>query len=167
MTKTTIDAGAKLHRLSFSPDLLRRGFWLYVWIISLRTGPNVYYVGRTGDSSSLKAQSPFSRVSGHLGPNKDTSALRRHLARHGIQFDACDQLELVAVGPLFAETAVESEHRDRRDRTAALERDLCNGLKKAGYHVLNEVSSRMESDPEAWAAVRAAFADRFPNLRSE
>jgi hypothetical protein len=164
---TRIDPAAKVYRFSFSPEVLRRGFWLYVWIINLRTGPNVYYVGRTGDSSSLHAQSPFSRISGHLGPNKQANALRRHLAKHGIQFDACDQLELVTLGPLYAESAEASEHRVRRDKTAALERDLCEAMRAADYHVLNNVPCRIESDPGAWAMVRAAFADRFPRLNSE
>jgi hypothetical protein len=162
-----LDPNHKLLKLTFSPDLLRRGFWLYVWNISLRTGPNVCYVGRTGDSSSIKAQSPFSRVSGHLGPNKYANALRRHLAKHQIEFDDCDQLELVAVGPLFPEAENEAEHRIRRDKTAALERDLCDAMRTVGYRVLNTVSCRIESDPVAWVAIREAFADRFPQLRSE
>jgi hypothetical protein len=165
--ETQLDPSHKLLKLTFSPDLLRRGFWLYVWNISLRTGPNVCYVGRTGDSSSPKAQSPFSRVSGHLGPNKHANALRRHLAKHQIEFDDCDQLELVAVGPLFPEADNEDEHRIRRDKAAALERDLCAAMRMAGYGVLNNVSCRIASDAALWAAVRAAFADRFPKLRSE
>jgi hypothetical protein len=56
----------KLHQIAIPTEVLRRGFWLYVWQINLRGRAAVYYVGRTGDSSSLKAQSPFSRVSGHL-----------------------------------------------------------------------------------------------------
>ena len=42
-----------------------------------KVGPNRVHcaVGRTSDSSSLKAQSPFSRVSGHLGPNEHANAL--------------------------------------------------------------------------------------------
>jgi hypothetical protein len=165
--ETPIDPAAKVYRFSFSTEVLRRGFWLYVWIISLRTGPSVYYVGRTGDSSSLNAQSPFSRVSGHLGPNKHANALSRHLAKHGIQFDDCDQLELVTFGPLYSESTDEAEHRNRRDKTAALGRDLCEAMRTADYQVLNSVPCRIESDPVAWAMVRASFADRFPRLKSE
>ena len=165
--ETAIDPAAKLRKLVILPDLLKRGFWLYVWIISLRTGPNVYYVGRTGDSSSLKAQSPFSRIGGHLGPNKNANALRRHLAKHNIDLDACDQLELVAFGPLFPEADNETEHRVRRDKTAALERDLCDAMRAARYRVLNEVVCRIAHDEAKWAAVRDAFADRFPNLQPE
>jgi hypothetical protein len=46
---------AKLHELSFGGGLLERGFWLYVWEISPPQGPALYYVGRTGDSSSTNA----------------------------------------------------------------------------------------------------------------
>jgi hypothetical protein len=165
--ESQLDPNHRLLKLTFSPDLLRRGFWLYVWNISLRTGPNVYYVGRTGGSSSLKAQSPFSRVSGHLGPNKHANALRRHLAKHQIEFDDCDQLELVAVGPLFPEAGGEAEHRTRGDKTAALERDLCDAMRAAEYRVLNNVSCRIPTDAALWATVRERFADRFPKLRSE
>src|SRR5437899_3083430 len=95
--------GPALYHLTLSTDILRRGFWLYVWVISLRDCRKRYYVGRTGDASSPKAQSPFSRASGHLGPNKHANALRRHLSRHGIDFDECVSLDLVTYGPLYEE----------------------------------------------------------------
>jgi len=94
---------AKLHRLSIPAGILQRGFWLYVWRIGLRDGGELFYVGRTGDSSSLNAQSPFARISGHLGPNKRSHALRRNLCKHGIKLDACDELEFVTYGPLYDE----------------------------------------------------------------
>jgi hypothetical protein len=56
----------KLYQFAIPIEVLQRGFWLCVWQINLRDGPAVYYVGRTGDSSSLKAQSPFSRVRTHV-----------------------------------------------------------------------------------------------------
>ena len=42
---------ARVARANFSGRILERGFWLYVWKV---TAPNktVFYVGRTGDSSS-------------------------------------------------------------------------------------------------------------------
>jgi hypothetical protein len=62
MTPTT-------HVFSFDGKLLQRGFWLYVWEITAADHEVFYYVGRTGDSSSPNAQSPFNRMSQHLGVN--------------------------------------------------------------------------------------------------
>jgi hypothetical protein len=153
-----------LHKVVIPPEILERGFWLYVWIITLKSGRVVHYVGRTGDSSSPNAQSPVSRISGHLGPNDRANALQRHLRTHGIEFANCEALEFVALGPLEEEVEDWDSHRSRRDRTHALERDLCNGLKNAGYDVMNEVTCRLPCEPKSWKLVRAAFAERFERL---
>ena len=153
-----------LQRLVISPELLERGFWLYVWVIKLRGGRVVHYVGRTGDSSSANAQSPISRISGHLGPNKNANALQRHLRTHGIDFSGCEALEFVAQGPLETEVESWNDYVLRRDRTHALERDLCDAMKEAEYEVMNEVTCRLRSEPKAWELVRAAFAERFERL---
>ena len=157
---------AKLHALTISTDVLRRGFWLYVWAVALRHGKQVYYVGRTGDSSSIHAQSPFSRVSGHLGPNKRANALKRHLEKHGISMDECKQLQLVAYGPLYNETSDKRAHADRRDKTHALERDLRDAMQAAGYTVLNTVHCRKPSNAVAWKRVQSALAQHFPKLKA-
>jgi hypothetical protein len=153
-----------LYKLAIPPEILKRGFWLYVWIIKLRGGRAVHYVGRTGDSSSPNAQSPISRISGHLGPNAHANALRRHLNHCGIEFTNCEALEFVTYGPLEDEVKNWDDHKPRRDRTHALERDLCNGLIAAGYEVMNVVTCTSPTDEAAWTAVRAAFRDRFERL---
>jgi len=153
-----------LHKLAIPPEILKRGFWLYVWIIKLKSGRVVHYVGRTGDSSSPNAQSPVSRISGHLGPNDRANALRRHLRQHGIEFADCEALEFVTHGPLEDEVESWNDHKLRRDRTHALERDLCNGMITAGYEVMNVVMCTLPTDETAWAAVRAAFRERFERL---
>ena len=157
---------ASAHTLTIPADVLRRGFWLYVWKVVLRDGQDVHYVGRTGDSSSANAQSPFSRVSGHLGPNKRANALRRHLAKHDINFDACASLELTTYGPVFEEASNERDHQSRRDKTHALERDLSEAMRAAGYTVLNTVPCRKPHDPDAWEKVRLALIKKFPKLRA-
>ncbi len=53
---------ATLHRIALTGDVLRRGFWLYVWEVVPKDGAAVLYVGMTGDSSSPNAQSPFTRL---------------------------------------------------------------------------------------------------------
>ena len=154
----------ELHKVIIPPEILKRGFWLYVWVITLRSGRMIHYIGRTGDSSSPNAQSPVSRISGHLGPNKHANALQRHLRTHGIDFADCERLEFVAHGPLEEEVENWDDHMPRRDRTHALERDLCMGMKRAGYEVMNDVRCKLLTEQEAWESVRIAFSERFERL---
>jgi hypothetical protein len=51
----------KAYAMSFDGALLGRGFWLYVWRIT-DDSRSALYVGRTGDSSSPHASSPFKRI---------------------------------------------------------------------------------------------------------
>src|SRR5664280_1617693 len=111
---------------------------------------HVHYVGRTGDSSSVKAQSPFARISAHLGPNKHANAIRRNLRKHGIDFDTCKWLDLVTYGPLFPEADNQEEHTKRRDITHALEQTLCDAMVAAGYTVLNRVPCNYQVDEAIW-----------------
>jgi hypothetical protein len=64
------------HKVYFEGGFLKRGFWLYVWEVTTPRRGRYYYVGRTGDSSSLKAQSPFIRMGQHLGPAENSSCYR-------------------------------------------------------------------------------------------
>ena len=153
-----------LFKMVIPPEILGRGFWLYVWVIALKDGRIVHYVGRTGDASSARAQSPFSRISGHLGSNKNANALKRHLARHGIEFNLCEQLEFVTHGPLHTETSDWESHKPLRDRVHALERALCDGMRNAGYDVVNVVTCKGSADENDWLSVKNAFATRFERL---
>ena len=65
--------------IRFEGALLQRGFWLYVWEIKPFDGSVFCYVGRTGDSSSHNAQSPFNRMSQHLGFNPQRSPKSGHV----------------------------------------------------------------------------------------
>ena len=56
------------YNMTFDGHLLNRGFWLYVWRIQGPVSHHVY-VGRTGDSSSAHASSPFKRIGQHLDPS--------------------------------------------------------------------------------------------------
>src|SRR5688500_13367834 len=88
--------------LTFSGKLLQRGFWLYVWEIMPPHEELLYYVGRTGDSSSVNAQSPFNRMGAHLGFNVKSNVLRRRLAKNGIDPELCS-FRLMAHGPIMKE----------------------------------------------------------------
>ncbi len=153
-----------LHQLAFDGALLARGFWLYIWEITTKDGGKIHYVGRTGDSSSLNAQSPFARLSQHLGWNEKSNALRRNLEEHKLVAEACQTFRLFACGPIFPESECEVKHQHSRDVIAALEKALADAMHAAGYEVLNEVKSRKVLDPELWRTVVAVFRRSFPKL---
>ncbi len=157
---------AATHELRFGGALLERGFWLYVWEITKQAGEKLYYVGRTGDSSSSNAQSPFNRMGQHLGFNDKSNVLRRHLKGMGIEPGTCS-FRLVAHGPLLAESKDHDEHRKCRDSVAAMEKALADGMTRAGYTVINTVNCKQRFDEETFANVKAAFAEHFPRLGGE
>jgi hypothetical protein len=86
-----------LSEVRFDGGVLQRGFWLYVWEVMPPDETPLYYVGRTGDSSSINAQSPFNRMGQHLGFAKNSNMLRGHLGRHGVDPERC-VFRLVALG---------------------------------------------------------------------
>ena len=144
-------------------SILVRGFWLYVWKIETPDGL-VLYVGRTGDNSTPNAASPIARMGQHLSKNPQQNMLRRHLEKRGHLLEHCDVFDLVTYGPLFPETPDWDEHRPRRDKIAALERELAQALKGAGYDVLNAVRSRHEVDADLWDKTLKAFAVHLPQM---
>jgi hypothetical protein len=154
------------YELNFGGGLLERGFWLYVWEITTLQHRNVYYVGRTGDSSSNNAQSPFNRMGQHLGFNDKSNVLRRRLKAKGIDPEEC-VFRMVAHGPILEESITEAEYRQRRDRIAAMEAALAARMHDVGYDVMNTVKSRIELDEKTFAIVLAAFTSRFPALNQE
>jgi hypothetical protein len=136
--------------VSLDGGTLERGFWLYVWEATTPGGEVVLYVGRTGDSSSINAQSPFNRMGQHLGSAKNSSMLRNHLEARGVVPEEC-RFRLVAHGPVLAEADDRATHNARRDAAA-------------GYNVLNTVRCLKPLDGDLYAGVRAAFAREFARL---
>lgn len=161
LTRTPPDAIT--HELAFSGGLLKRGFWLYVWEITKPDTTKLYYVGRTGDSSSRNAQSPFNRMGQHLGFNKHGNPLRRYLEHKHIEPESCS-FRLIAYGPVFEEAGSIEEHRLRRDKIGAIEKELADTMASAGYDVLNAVNCRIKVDKEILAYVLNAFSRQFPKL---
>jgi hypothetical protein len=155
---------AATHELTFKGGVLERGFWLYVWEITTPHGERLYYVGRTGDSSSNNAQSPFNRMAQHLGFKKESNALRRCLEARGVPAEDCS-FKVVAYGPILKEGATRDSHRERRDKIAPLEKALAEAMTTAGYDVVNTVNCRIDLDGEMFAVIRAAFASRFSALQ--
>ncbi len=156
-----------LQTLNFDGAILQRGFWLYVWEITPASAAPLYYVGRTGDSSSTHAQSPFNRMGQHLGFKEASNALRRRLLAQGVTPEAC-HFKLVALGPLDDESTEDAraEHDERRDRIAAMEKALADLMLEAGYNVINRVHCKKTLDLQAFVCVRLAFAGAFSKLRA-
>lgn len=128
----------KLHEISFDGALLERGFWLYVWRVT-QNGRSVLYVGRTGDSSSQYASSPFSRLGQHLDvrPSAKANTLLRNIRAAGFE-PTSSKFELLAIGPLFPEQTTMSAHRKYRDIVSPLETALATHLKTNGHTVVGK-----------------------------
>lgn len=154
-----------IYEVRFDGGILQRGFWLYVWEIAPPKGKTLFYVGRTGDSSSTNAQSPFNRMGQHLGFAKNSNMLRKHLIENGAEPELCS-FRLVAVGPIEDESNVDTrhEHDKRRDVVAAMEKALAEQMIAAGCEVMNKVSCRKPLDAVRFAQVSAVFARAFPAL---
>lgn len=153
----------KLYQVEFDGALLARGFWLYVWEIKTHDGRMLYYVGRTGDKASGVSQSPFDRLSKHLGSNKNNNALRRHLGSHELRPQDCS-FRFHTLGPLLVDSDL--THGEKCDVVSALEMALASDLKAAGYEVLNQVNCRFPLDRPLWEQVRNNFGSRFAKLAS-
>jgi hypothetical protein len=151
----------RVHRLSFSGAILERGFWLYAWRITC--GSQVaFYVGRTGDSSSRFAASPFSRLGQHLDvrPKAAANMLLRHVRKLGFEPLNCN-FELVAFGPLFSEQSTLELHRSHRDRIAPLEGALAKLLVSRGFRVVGAHGTKGTPEPALLHAVQEAFNAEF------
>jgi hypothetical protein len=118
----------RAHRLEFTGAILERGFWLYVWHVTCARKSFVY-VGRTGDSSSRYAASPFNRLGQHLDLRESATAnmLKRHIERAGLD-PAASKFKLFAVGPIFPEPKGIRLHRMHRDIVAPLEAALARHM---------------------------------------
>lgn len=148
--------------MSLDGQLLERGFWLYVCRVTSPAGAYLY-VGRTGDSSSPKASSPFERFARHLdlGPNAKASALAKRLREVGIRPSKC-RFDVIAMGPVFPEQVSMRTHVPFRDRAGALEGALAVFLRDRGYEVLGRHSSGGGAEPRLLSALRAVLDREFP-----
>ena len=151
----------KVHRISFHGGLLERGFWLYAWLLK-NGGERVVYVGRTGDSSSQFAASPFSRLSQHLDVRSSATAnmLLRQVRNLGWDPLVCEY-ELVAFGPIFPEQASLAEHRVKRDVIAPLETALASLFREQGFTVVGSHGRQRDTDPALFKQVERAFHKVF------
>jgi hypothetical protein len=153
-----------LQRRGVGDSGLSRGFWLCVWKIKGLDATYVY-VGRTGDSSSPHAQSPFNRIGQHLDSRENAkgNALRKQLTRVGVNCECCE-FDMVAVGPLFPEQGSMDAHRPVRDTMGALESGLAVYLRDRGYRVIGTHGSRQAPNGDLFGEVCSVVDSSFPRI---
>ena len=148
--------------VEFSGSILRRGFWIYFWHVTTWNGRKLVYVGRTGDTSSPNAQSPFRRVGQHVDPNpkSKSNALARNLRAKEIDPVSC-HFKFTALGPIYEEREDMESHNPIRDNTAALERKAADWFRDRGYEVLGSHPRRRIVDENAWGFIEDELNKRF------
>jgi hypothetical protein len=149
------------HAISFDGQLLKRGFWLYVWRIG-HGSRTVFYVGRTGDTSSENAASPFNRLSQHLSLRKNSkgNALARNLAVCGMNPEEC-RFEFFALGHLYPETKSVDVHKELRDLMMAAERFAADWLRERGKEVLGEHPRKRDCELNLQQIVEKFLLSKF------
>jgi len=122
--------------MRFDGQVLERGFWLYVWEI-LYHQKKYIYVGRTGDSSSRNASSPFSRIGQHLDFRKNArgNSLAKRLKEAGVD-PKKSRFRMLALGPLYPEQESFDAHRPYRDQMATIEYEIAEYLREVRFNVL-------------------------------
>lgn len=148
------------HALEFDGALLKRGFWLYVWRIT--SAERVFfYVGRTGDSSSDCASSPFIRLGRHLDdkPYARANTLHRNLLKVGVDSIDC-HFEFFCVGPLHPEQRTPEDHRHHRDLVSRLEGALHRHFQAKG-EVLGKPPRAEGYDPSILERVVCEFESKM------
>ena len=82
----------------------------------------------------------------------------------------CTDFQVIAHGPLFPAIADASARAQilnwQGNVTGALEKGLCNALKRGGYRVLNTVNDSNRLCWRCWRDVHQAFKWYFPKIAS-
>jgi hypothetical protein len=152
----------KSFQMSFDGGVLQRGFWIYVWRIT-NSSREWLYVGRTGDSSSKYASSPFSRIGQHLDfrTKAKGNAMARQLKQVGI--DPLDsKFEMIAVGPIFDEQSDFDSHKPIRDIMSGIEKKVALILRDRNYTVIGKHQSKSVPDPKILGTVVDKLDKMFP-----
>ena len=151
------------YQMSFNGEVLERGFWLYVWQINSSIGKYVY-VGRTGDSSSPNASSPFNRIGRHLDfrENAKGNSLAKRLKERGVNPQK-SQFRMLALGPLFHEQETFEKHKPYRDQMATLEYELAQYLLGCGYDVLGVHHKLAAVSPAFFSEIKGKVSEFLLN----
>ena len=140
-------------QLTLDGRLLKRGFWIYVWKIHTMDSRELYYVGRTGDSSSNNAASPFSRMSAHLNPKGKGNSLYRNLLAYDVNHET-SLFKLFAHGPIFDEQDTFEDHKIFRDKVAVIEKEVAVLLIQERYNVIGSHSAPRKADESETALAK-------------
>ena len=159
-----MERGLKSCSMFFDGSLLRRGFWLYIWDIRCST-ERFLYVGRTGDSSSPNAASPFQRIGQHLDfrPSAKGNALAKRLAEKNVSPSECSY-QMHAIGPIFPEQDSFEAHKPFRDKMATLEKEVADLLRERGYRVLGTHHLGSIVEPSLLGEIESFVDEKFPDL---
>jgi len=154
-----------LFSISFDGGILKRGFWLYVWEVTAPNGARLYYVGRTGDSSSTNAQSPFNRMSQHLGFARASNALRRHLEEQTLSWTTPLPGQVVGFTTLVMGYSFSGRTRigfALKDSDCDSKRLFCQGRQESSYgEITVEIVDKVMTDPVRSARLRKICEDIF------
>lgn len=151
-----------VYEIEFDGSLLQRGFWIYIWLIQTNASKRLIYVGRTGDTSSPNAQSPFRRVGQHVDPNPNSksNALARNLRNLKIDPKSC-KFSFTAIGPIFKECESMEAHIPVRNQMAALERSTADWFHGKGFEVIGTHPKLREVNTEIWNKIKYELMQRF------
>jgi hypothetical protein len=149
--------------MGFQGEVLQRGFWLYVWEIIY--GQTTYvYVGRTGDSSSPNASSPFSRIGQHLDfrENAKGNSLAKRLREKGVD-PKMSKFRMLALGPLFEEQELFEAHKPYRDQMATFEYETAY-LRKMKFNVLGTHQKGIPVPPDVVDEIKSRVLGFLNNM---
>ena len=149
--------------MEFEGGMLQRGFWIYIWRITNISGEWLY-VGRTGDSSSSNAGSPFTRIGQHLNfrPNAKGNSMLKQLKKANVDIIS-SKFEMIAVGPIFDEQKDFDSHKPIRDIISAIEKAIALILCHRNYKVLGIHQSTSALDSSILNLVIEKIDKYFPN----
>ncbi len=151
------------YAMTFDGSLLERGFWLYVW--DIRQNDDRYlYVGRTGDSSSANAASPFNRIGQHLDFRANAKATRSVNNSAGEIYNLpnahskCSRLDQSF--PNRTHSTCTNPYAIPLVRSKLL---WLTNLVKRGYNVIGIHGRRIRQDADLWADVLLHIDTKFPS----
>ena len=152
--------------MEFDGEVLERGFWLYVWEI-LYGQEKYIYVGRTGDSSSPNASSPFSRIGQHLDflENAKGNSLAKRLKEAGVD-PKKSRFRMLALGPFFPEQGSFEAHKPYRDQMATFEYETAAYLREMRFNVLGTHQKGTPIPPNVVDEIKSRVVEFLSNETS-
>ena len=135
-----------------------------MWRVTSNDGDEFLYIGRTGSTSYLDPKPLMARLGEHFD---DTAGpLLQGLRQKKVDPRTCTDFQVIAHGPLFPAIADASARAQilnwQGNVTGALEKGLCNALKRGGYRVLNTVNDSNRLCWRCWRDFTRRSSGTFP-----